>query len=192
MSLPKGLLTDLSTFYFLSEKGQDSMINLGKLSPNGKEVILKKKKNGCIECISHCKDNCGYTRIFINGKHQRLFRYIYEKKYGEIPKNMVIRHKCDNPNCCNIEHLELGTQKENYNDFVTRHPKKNKERNKKISVNIRGENAGSSKLNKKEVKEIYISDLSDTLLAKKYNISRSDVWQIKNKKIWNWYTKNLD
>lgn len=43
------------------------MINLGKLSSNGKEVILEKKLNGCIECISHCKDDCGYTRIEIKG-----------------------------------------------------------------------------------------------------------------------------
>lgn len=43
------------------------MINLGKLSFNGKEVILEKKLNGCIECISHCKDDCGYTRIEIKG-----------------------------------------------------------------------------------------------------------------------------
>ena len=41
-------------------------------------------------------------------------------KFGEIPKGMVIRHKCDNPNCCNIEHLEIGTQKDNIEDMIKR------------------------------------------------------------------------
>lgn len=33
---------------------------------------------------------------------------------------MVVRHKCDVKSCCQISHLELGTQKENARDAVTR------------------------------------------------------------------------
>lgn len=32
----------------------------------------------------------------------------------------VIRHRCDNPPCCNPAHLEIGTELQNYNDAVTR------------------------------------------------------------------------
>ena len=168
------------------------MISLGKLSPNGKEVILEKRENGCIECISHCKDDCGYTRIFINGKHQRLFRYIYEQKYGKIPKGMVIRHKCDNSNCCNIEHLEIGTQKDNVRDLIERQPEKfqkfiNASREKSI-----GTNNFSNKLTEIQVKEIYKSELGYRKLSKIYKVSKTNISFIKHKKTWKWLTDTLD
>ena len=94
------------------------MINLGKFNKKGKEIILEEQKNGCIKCISHCEDKDGYTRIYYNGKPNRLFRVLYIKEYGEIPKGMVIRHLCNNAWCCNIKHLKMGTQKENYQDMV--------------------------------------------------------------------------
>jgi hypothetical protein len=60
------------------------------------------------------------------------------EKYGEIPKGMVIRHKCDNPACCNIEHLEIGTPLDNVNDMI--------ERGRKAINIIRGTQNGQSKL----------------------------------------------
>lgn len=166
------------------------MINLGKLN-NGstsKEVILEKQENGCIKCISHCTDKDGYTRIKYKGKHERLFRVIYMLKYGDIPKGMVIRHKCDNPYCCNIEHLEIGTPKDNVRDMIERgrdcyHNPKPK---------ILGERNGSSKLTEKQVKEIYLSSLSNKKLAKIYGVSAINIGYIKNKKQWKWLTDTLD
>lgn len=55
------------------------MFSLGKVSKNGKEILLEEKENGCIECISHCKDDCGYTRIMVNNKHERLFSTFMNK-----------------------------------------------------------------------------------------------------------------
>lgn len=168
------------------------MINLGKLSPNGKEVILEEKENGCIECISHCKDNSGYTRIFINGKHQRLFRYLYEQKYGKIPKNLVLRHKCDNTKCCNIQHLEVGTTKDNIRDYIKRQPDKYRKALKTNSIKHRGINNSLVKLNEQQVKDIYLSNLSNIKLAKIYNVSDVNISKIKNKKTWKWLTDTLD
>lgn len=168
------------------------MISLGKLSPNGKDVILEEEENGCIECISHCKDDCGYTRVFVNGKHQRLFRYIYEQKYSKIPKGMVIRHKCDNPSCCNIEHLEIGTPKDNVRDLIERQPKKfqkfiNASREKNMGINN-----FSNKLTEIQVKEIYKSELGYRKLAKIYKVSKTNIAFIKKKKTWKWLTDTLD
>ena len=163
------------------------MINLGKLSPNGKEVLLEEKENGCIECISHSRDDCGYTRVFINGKHQRLFRYIYEQKYGKIPKGMVIRHKCDNSYCCNINHLEIGTQLDNVRDMI------NRNRNYKGDhKTIQGEKNVNHKLTEQQVEEIYLSNLSICKLAEIYNVSRANISFIKNKKQWKWLTNKID
>lgn len=164
------------------------MISLGKLNSNSKEIILQEKPNGCIECISHTKDTCGYTRIRYNGKHERLFRVIYQMKYGKIPKGMLIRHKCDNPSCCNIEHLEIGTPKDNVTDMIQRG--RDKYHCKRPEMN--GVNNASSKLNEEQVKEIYLSKLSSYKLSKKFGVSKTTIILIRHKKIWAWLTDTLD
>ena len=35
-------------------------------------------------------------------------------------KGMIVRHTCDNPPCCNPNHLEVGTPQDNSNDMVRR------------------------------------------------------------------------
>lgn len=87
-------------------------------------------------------------------------------------------HSCDNPSCCNPNHLRYGTHAENNKDMLDRNrcnPKK-------------GEENKSSKLTKTEVLKIrqdYITG-SKTMreLAKEYNIVSSGVSDIINKKSW--------
>lgn len=164
------------------------MISLGKFNANSKEIVLEKRLNGCLECVSHTKDDCGYTRVRYKGKHERLFRVVFEIKYGEIPKGMVVRHKCDNPSCCNVEHLEIGTKKDNVQDMV------NRGRTTKGMDNmfVRGTLNGSNKLSEQDVKEIYLSTLSGRKLAKIYGVSRTNISLIKNKNVWKWLTDKLD
>jgi len=50
----------------------------------------------------------------------RAPRLSYQIHFGEIPEGMVVRHKCDNPECTNPSHLELGTRAENSADMVAR------------------------------------------------------------------------
>lgn len=164
------------------------MINLGKISKNGKNIILNKKENDCIECISHCKDKDGYTRIRYNGKHDRLFRVLYQKKYGNIPKGFVLRHLCNNPWCCNIEHLKLGNQKENMQDMI----KCGRSRKGKTNPKIRGTKNSQNKLSKNQVKEIYLTKKNNKELCEKFNISKQTIWRIRNKIDWKWFTDTLD
>lgn len=163
------------------------MINLGRFSLNSKDVILNKLDNGCMECVSHCKDQDGYTRVYHNGKHDRLYRIIYEKTFGPIPKSMVIRHKCDNPYCCNIEHLTIGTQKDNVADMWERN--RQRDFTKNLCV---GEKNNLSKLTEVQVKEIYLSKTSYKKLAKLYNVSPTNIYYIKHKLTWKWLTDQLD
>lgn len=164
------------------------MINLGRLNEKGKDVILEEQDNGCIKCISHCIDQDGYTRIRYNGKHDRLFRVLYTLKHGEIPKGKVIRHMCNNPWCVNVEHLKIGTQKDNVNDMIIcGHGNKGKP-----NIKVRGSKNVMSKLNENQVKEIYLSDLSSTHLSKMYGVSCTNICYIRNKRQWKWLTDTLD
>ena len=166
------------------------MINLGKLN-NGstsKEVVIEVQENGCWKCLSHCTDKDGYVRIKYNGKHDRLFRVLYQQKYGQIPKGLVLRHLCNNAWCVNVEHLKVGTQKDNYQDMVDCGRSLKGKQNLKIS----GEKNHNHRLSEKQVEEIYLSKLSLKTLSKMYNVSTSNISYIKNKKQWKWLTDTLD
>lgn len=89
-------------------------------------LASKQIKNGSNECWgwSGAKDNKGYgivsNRNGRNKSPEKAHRISYEITYGEIPIGQVVRHKCDNPECTNPSHLELGTQKENMQDCSLR------------------------------------------------------------------------
>jgi hypothetical protein len=65
--------------------------------------------------------NSGYGCIDIGGKVNGILwnvhRYSYTIFKGEIPKGLLVLHKCDNKICCNPNHLFLGTQKDNIRDM---------------------------------------------------------------------------
>lgn len=160
------------------------MKNLGKFTKNGKEVLLEENENGCLVCISHAKDDFGYTRIKYNGKQERLFRVVYMLSNGPIPEGMLVRHKCDNPTCCNIEHLELGTKKDNVSDMVSR----GRDVYHNPRPQIRGVSNGQSKLTEEQVLSIFNSELGYRKLSKEYNVSKATIMQIKKGIIWSWLT----
>lgn len=63
----------------------------------------------------------GYGRILVSPKYvTHAQRVAYELCIGPIPAGLIVRHKCDNPPCCNPAHLELGTNADNSRDMVAR------------------------------------------------------------------------
>lgn len=89
-------------------------------------------------------------------------RVSYELAYGEIPANMVVCHKCDNPLCVRPDHLFLGTQRDNVRDMV------NKRRQTK------GEHAHNAILTDDLVKQIRIEHAAGSSyreLAEKYGVA---------------------
>jgi len=70
------------------------------------------------------KDARGYgiisSRKKGNKSPEKAHRVSFELTHGPIPLGMVVMHKCDNPECTNPNHLELGTQKQNMKDCSSR------------------------------------------------------------------------
>lgn len=48
---------------------------------------------------------------------------VYRRRKGPIPKGKILRHTCDDTRCVNLDHLLIGTKKDNRRDFMERHPR---------------------------------------------------------------------
>lgn len=77
--------------------------------------IKINKETGCWEWQGYTNKK-GYGSIRINGMKQRVHRAMYNLFYGAIPNGMLVCHRCDNPKCCNPDHLFLGTYSDNLKD----------------------------------------------------------------------------
>jgi hypothetical protein len=69
-------------------------------------------------------DKDGYGRVVENDITKRTHRVSYELAKGLIEDELVVRHICDNKQCCNPEHLETGTTKDNAQDYLLRNKRK--------------------------------------------------------------------
>lgn len=83
-----------------------------------------EKRDGCW-AWSGAKTKMGYGNIWRGIPKRPGFIYmIYSHRAawvllnGPIPDGLQVLHKCDNPQCCNPEHLFLGSAKDNMDDKV--------------------------------------------------------------------------
>lgn len=105
------------------------------------------------------------------GKDYMSHRLAWEFTNGPIPAGMLIQHTCDNPPCCNVAHMRLGTNETNMQDMV-----------------VKGRKA--TKLNADQVREIRRILASpdfrgtNTELGMQFGISASQVSTIKRRRQW--------
>mgnify|MGYP002397563630 CR=1 FL=1 len=72
---------------------------------------------GCFVWL-RAKNNMGYGVFRRGGKNFYAHRYAWELQNGPIQPGLVICHRCDNPSCCNPNHMFVGSQAENLADMV--------------------------------------------------------------------------
>ena len=100
---------------------------------------------------------------------------------GEIPEGMKVLHRCDIPPCFNPDHLFIGTQADNIADMDRKGRRK--------VTKIFGEAHGLHRVTKDQViemRKLYADDLSVShrQLAKRFNLSASEVGRILRKDVW--------
>ena len=110
----------------------------------------------------------GYAQKRYKNKTYRHHRLVYAQHNNIDPddmKGLFVMHTCDNPPCINPEHLRLGTHKDNMADMA------NKGRR-------------YSKLTEADVIAIRNSTAKVKDLAIKYDVTTTNIYFIKERKIW--------
>lgn len=140
-----------------------------------KEKVIVNNKTGCHEWQG-AKAGVGYGYFTIRrpegNKNYYIHRAVYASVNGEIPKGMRVLHLCDNPCCCNIDHLFIGTSSDNTRDMINknRHP-----------AHMR-EGWINTKITEQQYKEFINPVISVLSLSKKHGISRDTISEIRKTK----------
>jgi hypothetical protein len=119
--------------------------------------------------------NSGYGQFSLGVQNNTLVhRFAWEQQFGPVPDGLQVCHTCDEPLCVNINHLWVGTPKDNADDMV----EKGRQRS------AYGEKSASAKLTEKQVLEIRESDDLLRVLAVRYGMGQSQISKIKRREAW--------
>ena len=85
-----------------------------------RHIITDMTDDGCWLTDLAPRHN-GYVPIQYKGRRVYIHRLAWELFNAEpIPDGLYVLHSCDNPGCCNPNHLRVGTAADNANDRETR------------------------------------------------------------------------
>jgi hypothetical protein len=132
-----------------------------------------KPTPGCWEWAG-VKNRAGYGALYLhNGLKVLAHRLSYAIHNGSLPSGCVVRHKCDNPECTNPDHLEAGTQADNVRDMHERggfRSNKGKSYASKLQVSQRS-----------EVRDRFLNGESCQDIARQYNVSIKTIYRYANR-----------
>ncbi len=151
---------------------------LDKMTPSDKERFWSKVNVGGENECWPWKDRLnadGYGTLSVGGRdnQSKLFAHRVAKVLAtceEIPSGKIVMHGCDNPPCCNPNHLHVATHQENMDDMV---------RKKRSVVSF-----GAAKLNWDIVDDIRSSKLGNADLCEKHKVSESTIYAIRTNRTW--------
>ncbi len=130
-------------------------------------------------------DGRGYGQFQIgtlkNPKKVNSHRYVFQCVFGKLPSRKILAcHTCDNPKCCNPNHLFPGTQKDNMHDAKIKG---------RISTTSKscGEANPRSKIKDSDVRVIrkrLAAGETLTAVGSDYGLKTSATWAIKTRFCW--------
>lgn len=128
----------------------------------------------------------GYGRLRLGQLRFVAHRVAYELTYGPIPAGLIVCHRCDNPPCCNPEHLFVGTPADNARDRDAKGRTSRGPRHA-ATLKIRRGSAVSSKLTEQDVLAIRLAPRhigEQKRLAEQYGVHSSVISRIVTRQTW--------
>ena len=157
----------------------------------GPESRVTVQASGCWEW-RYAKNKKGYGRVGLPKTRKTVFahRLAYEVLVGPIPKGLCLLHSCDNPSCCNPDHLRIGSKAENNKDIIERgrHVAGGTKTPKSRCKYERGEKHHAAKFRANDIRLIRIryssGECTQQELASEYGTSRDAIGKIIRKQRW--------
>ena len=111
-------------------------------------------------------------------------RVAWEFTYGPIPSGLLICHRCDNPPCCNPEHLFLGTVSENAVDSVAK-GRWMVHRHRNQPCGERNINAKLTEAAVRDIRRRYAEGgISQQTLADEYGVGQTKISAVVRRQTW--------
>lgn len=140
------------------------------------EESVTKSLNGCWEW-NRSRTKFGYGKFATaHAKWTNAHHIAYEIYKGQVPPGELVRHTCDNPPCCNPEHLILGTIADNSRDMVERG---------RSNTGTKHHNATLTDEMVKEIRDKWATgNYTQVVLGAEYSISNKQISKIVNRQRW--------
>jgi hypothetical protein len=131
----------------------------------------KVDKSGDCWIWTGCKTPFGHGRIYVSGANttDHVHRVVYEMFHGAIPPRMVVMHRCDNPPCCNPDHLTLGSHKDNMED------RDHKKRQARISC---GNHSSLTDMQRQEIRRLRTEGMTLKAIGDRFGMTKNGILYI--------------
>ena len=132
-------------------------------------------ESGCWEWQGYCNPG-GYGIVRLGGKVRLMHRVMFHEVNCAEMGDLNVLHHCDNPPCCNPDHLFQGTHSDNMQDMF------NKGRR-----SMAGEGNTRSKLtaeNVMHIREQCSLGVLQKVFQKKYGMSQAAISNVVVRKTW--------
>lgn len=153
--------------------------------------IKINQDTGCHEWQA-TKTKGGYGQVSLFGRMFSVHRVAYFLATGNDPSGLDTCHTCDNPSCCNPDHLFIGTTSENMRDCAAK-GRANKPRGDMNGARIhpetrcRGEAHWSCKLTAESVRAIrdsHSAGVRQNRLAAEFGVSTAVIGKVIHRATW--------
>jgi hypothetical protein len=124
-----------------------------------------------------CRGKTGYGRFNVSGASRLAHRIAWIIFVGDIPDNLHVLHKCDNPACCNPKHLFIGTHQDNMDDKIAKGHGSDNSLENNPRANLSLEEVA-------EIRRMLLIGFSQRFIANKFHVSRSAIAHIKAGNTW--------
>lgn len=164
------------------------MPNFAKFEEKFRKSVVVDE-NGCHIWQGVTNPSTGYGTMAVGStKKMGAHRFAWSLKFGEIPKGLEVCHRCDVRTCCNVDHLFLGTRKENLADMRRKGRHAHGDRHWTKTADRAARSAARGTITAETAKAIRVTyakgKLSQTELAEKFGVGRSLVCAVLAGKTW--------
>lgn len=143
-----------------------------RFPPLAERLASKTRRTDSCWLWTGARREAGYGVIWYQGRSISTHRAAWELAHGPISEGSCVLHRCDTPSCVNPTHLFLGTKGENCSDRSAK------------GRDSHGEAHYLAKLTEERVREIRLSDRSNTELARKHGVSREAIRAARERRTW--------